>query len=380
MKRNILYYPTIDIPNNNWLRNAVFYWDEVSSIVPMDYIGKPVIELSRDIESLRDEGFFRPISPTSFFQSHKAQKYIGDLEKEFLEIINGPEFRDHYNDKGEVFRIHKSKLRYNIHRSKVKRIPGYSVFNDKMSRHVMHSLADKGLIDPKSLDSEWILVEPETALLYMSLLAKYIAEFDEHPTVIGTDNHYYEHMNFSIKSGQDKIPCFSSNLNEVLPSPAPDVSFNKIIEFKKDRRDELIKIRTVISEYENSISNSESFAEVKDHMANFFDQIEIEVNKLKECCSDSKISTISKSLKSLINIKSPTAIASFAAIAGKTTEIAQLPTGYTMAGLFTVGGLELYHSYVNLRKERRAILRESSFSYLFHAERQGIIKTKFKTK
>jgi hypothetical protein len=34
MKRTVLYYPTISIPNGAWLRRALFYFDEIASIVP----------------------------------------------------------------------------------------------------------------------------------------------------------------------------------------------------------------------------------------------------------------------------------------------------------------------------------------------------------
>ena len=33
MAQTILYYPTIDIQDGAWLRNAILYWDEVPSIV-----------------------------------------------------------------------------------------------------------------------------------------------------------------------------------------------------------------------------------------------------------------------------------------------------------------------------------------------------------
>ena len=36
MAQTILYYPTIDIQDGAWLRNAILYWDEVSSIVPYE--------------------------------------------------------------------------------------------------------------------------------------------------------------------------------------------------------------------------------------------------------------------------------------------------------------------------------------------------------
>jgi hypothetical protein len=36
MAQTILYYPTINIQDGTWLRNAILYWDEVSSIVPYE--------------------------------------------------------------------------------------------------------------------------------------------------------------------------------------------------------------------------------------------------------------------------------------------------------------------------------------------------------
>ena len=29
-----LYYPTIDISNEEWLKTAILYWDEINTIVP----------------------------------------------------------------------------------------------------------------------------------------------------------------------------------------------------------------------------------------------------------------------------------------------------------------------------------------------------------
>ncbi len=29
-----LYYPTIDITNETWLKTAILYWDEINTIVP----------------------------------------------------------------------------------------------------------------------------------------------------------------------------------------------------------------------------------------------------------------------------------------------------------------------------------------------------------
>ena len=365
MKRNILYYPTINIQNEDWIRNALIYWDEISSIVPMDYNENPVIELNGNVQFLRDEGFFRPISPDTLIKNSNTQNNIKNFEIEFLEIIKSREF-----DKVQLPRYGN----HSIHNTKIRQPENYDIHNDKVSNGILQALADRELIERDSMHSEWIQVEPKTALLYMSLLAKYIAELDIQSTTIGTDNHSYELLNFNANSRHDNVSCFSSNLNKVLPTPAPNVSFEKILDFKNKRKDELLKFRKEISDFEEKISNSDSIKEVKSHMIEFSEKIELEVNELNKCFKDARILTVAKSLKSLISIKSPTLFSSIAAYTGKVTQIADLPMGYTMAGLSVMGGIELFHSYINSRNERITKERESTFSYLYHADREGLIR------
>jgi hypothetical protein len=63
IKRTILYYPTISVPTGNWLRQAILYWDEVSSIVPKSWDEKLLIAYTQDIQYLKSEGEFRSIDP-----------------------------------------------------------------------------------------------------------------------------------------------------------------------------------------------------------------------------------------------------------------------------------------------------------------------------
>ncbi len=370
MKRNILYYPTIDIPNEDWIRNAIIYWDEISSIVPMDYENRPVRDFSPNIQYLKDNGIFRPIKPETFFNS--PNNNIENFELEFIEIIESPEFNRVRIPGVRYSRIHNQKM--NIHRDKLNKKQTFEVHNDKVSNNILQILADRELVDKETISSEWVKVESKTALLYMSLLAKYIAEIDKEATSIGTDHFSYELLNFNSNSRHNNISCLNTNLNNVLPTPTPNIPFEKIIDFKRKRKDELIKFRKEITDFENNISKAESLKEVKSVMIDFSEKIELEVNELNKCFKDSRILTVSKSLKSLISIKSPTLLASLAVYAGKATQIANLPIGYTMAGLGVMGSIELFHSFINSRNERLSTERNSSFSYLYHAEKSGIIR------
>lgn len=342
MKNNILYYPTIDIPNEDWIRNAIIYWDEISSIVPMNYEDNPFRDYSPNIQYLKDNGIFRPIKPETLFHSPNYN-CIENFELEFLEIIESRDFNQVKIPGTRLYiRVHNQKM--DIHRDKMNPNRTFEIHNDKVSNNLFQSLVDRELVDREIIDSEWVKVESKTALLYMSLLAKYIAEIDKESTTIGTNHYTYQLLNFNVNSRHDNISCFSTGLNNVLPTPTLNVSFENIIDFKRKRKDELLKFRKEITDFENSISKSETLKEVKFHMIDFSEKIELEVNELNKCFKDSRILTISKSLKSLISIKSPTLLSSLAVYAGKATQLANLPFRYTMAGLSVMGSVELFHS------------------------------------
>ena len=54
MAQTILYYPTINIQDGTWLRNAILYWDEVSSIVPYRKRGPKYLDTLQFERALAD--------------------------------------------------------------------------------------------------------------------------------------------------------------------------------------------------------------------------------------------------------------------------------------------------------------------------------------
>lgn len=73
------------------------------------------------------------------------------------------------------------------------------IHKNKVSRGLIHDyLLPKGLVLPETdYASEWYIFEEKTALLYMSLLAQYLADMDIDATIPGTDNILYEYF-FSV--------------------------------------------------------------------------------------------------------------------------------------------------------------------------------------
>lgn len=53
-----LYYPTIDIDDSEWIKNAILFWDEIDTIVP-EAISSPY--KNNDSRFLYDEGILKPL-------------------------------------------------------------------------------------------------------------------------------------------------------------------------------------------------------------------------------------------------------------------------------------------------------------------------------
>lgn len=142
LKRTILYYPTINIPSNEWLRNAVLYWDEVSSIVPYDWRQDPTIAVSQDIDLLEGEGLFRPIHPGQLMDSRQAWQAVQDMTDEFIATVDSEHFKNILQRrKFNLSRIHHEKITKATLTNK-----GARLHLDKTNDRIINFLEQKKLV------------------------------------------------------------------------------------------------------------------------------------------------------------------------------------------------------------------------------------------
>ena len=77
LKRTILYYPSIALPNNTWLRQALLYWDQISSVVPKDIHSREwMIDSNSEIDFLIDEDEYRAIGPMALYENGREELAI----------------------------------------------------------------------------------------------------------------------------------------------------------------------------------------------------------------------------------------------------------------------------------------------------------------
>lgn len=107
MKSRVLYFPYIRVPESIWLTQMLLYWDQVSSIVPYEFVHKPE-SLGPYMLSLVRAGLVFQVIPGAhiyeiprFFDAFSG--YIDGLGREIAH-------RKERFARGSTFRIHIEKL------------------------------------------------------------------------------------------------------------------------------------------------------------------------------------------------------------------------------------------------------------------------------
>lgn len=367
MKRTVLYYPTISIPNGSWLRRALFYFDEIASIVPSTLyfsgeLGPSLVPVSDEVLSLESAKVFRRIAPDNLWlrpnpsagKGEQNQSSISDWSQahrfmdQFIEVVDRQGFYAIPNAKTE--RLHEGKMAYMI----------------------LTGLKHRGLVTPE-LDAhdrptEWLLVEEKTARLYMGMLAQFMADVDSEYTVPGTDSIEDENIIYQAKA-DDGFPCIETRFFRAVPAPRDDVSFDDILAFKQRREAELLAYREHIDEVQSALSKAENHAEVKRILLKFGENQQKALLNLTHAMKDANVGTFWGTLKALVKTSQP-ALWSAAAVA----VAPHAPVASVVLTGGAVGGILDACAYrVDRRNEERANARNSAFSYVQHAREEHLL-------
>jgi len=236
MAQTILYYPTIDIQDGAWLRNAILYWDEVSSIVP--YEGYP--DFSPEILYLQRLGVYKPVYPQDLFASAFAE----DFCKSIVKRISAYEAR--------VNKHEMQNCRVRMHRKKIYEPALRGLIHyGKLLPQLLDYLENKSCISDCGADG-WMEIDSKIAQIYMRTLAEYSIKCSDKDIVLGTDTSTHSREIYPPSRSTDlRAQCCKINIENCLPQPSMDVSFEDILEFKNRRKDGFIE-NLVVFYLENS--------------------------------------------------------------------------------------------------------------------------------
>ena len=341
-EKTILYYPTIRIKDGTWLRNALLYWDKVSSIVPgMNYDASNSIE----IEYLHDVGIYEPIYPFELEQEDGLCELFCQQVKKNLKY-----------SKKSINKRHTAR----VHVEKFNMVD--MVHIDKTPEPILEYLLDEGIAQ-RNYDGTWINMNSKDADVYMATLAKYLAKVHGN-TEIGTDSGIKFYYPFTGSTGNidaEKQIYLNMALQKILPVPNMNVSLADIIDFRMRHERELRCFRRCIEEFQWKLKHCVDIEEIQDTTRKLQHQMDDDLNEIEELMCSRGIRITKKTMRALIPLGVATGIGFLAERAGIATGGSALlgEIAGATASLFCANDLQI----------------EDRSAYLFYARENGFIST-----
>jgi hypothetical protein len=360
MERRILYYPEIEPDDGPWLRQALLYWDRVACIFPNEFEGSESSNLTRPyMRELVKANAIKPYYPYEIQGS--GDDVSAALCKELVQKLESPRF------KALMART----------RSGSNQLPGVKIFASKIGHDAFHALKKRRLIEK---NVEWqqsasYLVEPHAAHLYMTLLARYLAQGDnKNATVIGTDTPEYQEISLRPSSGHlDHITCAQLSL-KALPVPRNDVDLLKIVEFKEENRDSLLHFRTEYMALQEALAKCPDKEAVKDVLINFQEKIEARTRDLRKDLDAERINTVLGTIKAVISSDLAKALSKIGWIGIVASAVAgHLIIPGTVIAAAGLTSFDLLRFGVERHKVRSDAMNKSGFAFLYQAHAQGML-------
>lgn len=351
MKRRILYYPNINITDGIWLRNALLYWDEVSSIMPYqndDY------KISPEIQYLMETDYYIPTRPDDIMHS--------DLYGEFIEEVKIKinEYSPRIHATGDFSSVHRSKVEPTL----------YHLHSSKISNDILPLLQEKTEI-LHSENGQWLYIEKELSNIYMSVLAKYLAADSHEDTVIGSDkqsNEEYVYKSKKDRYGYNNRQPFLNYKCSVLPTPNMDTSLEEIIDFKRRRADELLLFRQHLNAFEEKLSRATDIVEIKSLCIEFEEKLAINANGIKRVMEECRWKLKPTLMNALVGVSVPGILS--------TIEMLGVPVNLTYKGVGIAAGtvLSIFLAFKDTGSMRRTELVSNPYSYIYHAWKENILR------
>ena len=337
-----LFYPTIDIRNEDWLKNAVLFWDEINTIVPSSVVN-PYQE--NTTAYLSDEGILKPLSV------NPDSDFIEELTSDTLNYLNTTEgFQLLAHGQGSNSEIHRDKLPrdvsrlFDIHPEKLP---------DEIQRQLRRTMTNEG----------WFRVDTNFAMFYMTLLANKICE--QKSIALLTDNSLTSNLSdlvrldnqIAIKGRDFDFHLAQGHLTNLIIQGikvSQASTLEDVVNFKKRHRDELGLFRTNIAKLTKDLPKDLPFDAFKQQIEDIYnDEFLPSYNNFKKSLKGSGIKWIADNF-----IK----VSFFSTSA---TAIPMTLLGLSLPQVLLAGaGVSIISSLISYNVDKEEKLRNNPYSYL----------------
>lgn len=303
-----LYYPHINLTNKNWIKHALLFWDRLSRVVPHSVDPAD----SEDIIKIKYEsGFLEDYRPEKWDTTETFQQFSHEL-RSILESDRffNERFFDRRHRRGDYSRELKNKRRFF---SELVKSSGTYVHIEKIDPRLTEYLFEMGIAIPGNHEWEnWIKIDSEIGLLYMTYFAKSISKNRTLPIVTDVEQSFSAAINFESSINSDYKDQFEYRLGNLLietivPKNINDIPLDKLLEIRTKYDGERAAFFNEVSNLSNSIPQIDNVGTLNDALHHHTKLIVKETKHLEELYNAHRIETVNKCL----SISLPTTIASF---------------------------------------------------------------------
>jgi hypothetical protein len=356
-----LYYPWIEIQDQGWLKNAMLYWEQIQTIVPIS-LQNPYS--TKTAKEFYDAGLLVPSYVESDMQA------ITELTEPVLRYLDSPEGTNVLFPISEQHYIYSDKLPNELRRM-------IEMYPEKLSHEIRYRLEDTFSGGKRN---NLFSVDARFANFYMTLLATNLSEksglglltssppSDRLSTAVRLDSHI---------SFRETIPSHNRRFMHNINVPRalaqgmladliiakitidPETSVSNILRFKNQRSDELGRFRTKIDELTKSVSTDQPITRLRQGVEDIYtNEVLPAINSLKATLTDSGIKwTADNLVKVTVYSTGSTSIPLLLGLA-------------TPYALLVGAGVSLTASVISYNRDKADKLRQNPFSYLIASEKE----------
>lgn len=227
--KNLLYYPYINLPNEDWTIRNLLYYDNIGSIVPTQYFYEPE-RYEPFMRKMIQNELIVPINPMDILEHQCEDIYV------YIQYLKKHQKRL----KQRCYKRYMSNsITNNMHTSNV--ITGSRLHANKFDSEIFYSLTQMGLA--KRIDEYWYEVENRTAYDLMFFLATIVAnKIDYQPTTNKIQYSPFTRANIELREQKNKRDLI---LKDLIPYPE-QIDINLIKKFKEKHYDLLNRFRNKV--------------------------------------------------------------------------------------------------------------------------------------
>lgn len=357
-----LYYPTIDIKNERWLKSAALFWDSIETIVPESRSDNPY--RNNTTRAFYDSGILRP---------HIVNPWADDvagLENDIRVFMKTKEGKRLLNKRFYISSVANKKMNERetwedyLNELNVRMRREYDdiyIHADKLPYTIQEEL--KNYRNPDG----FILTTAEFLGYYMTLLANNVCRQDglsllTDKTMVNdlSNRILVEKIGAEIQKDQMDAQLDTMLYKIVIDSIQidPTTPVDKIIRFKRKYSDELGRFRMEMSQLTNLERGGDTFRAISQQARNIYENgIMPSVNDLKKALDDSTI-------KCMVDNYYNYVISSAAPVA---FTMIDMPITQTLP---ISAGLAVGYTIIGACQARRELMRNSPYTYLMKAKQR----------